>query len=85
MLVRPSDQAIPSLTVFSKPDCPLCDQLKDELCRRNIEFVEQTIVDSKERFMRYRYRVPVVVSPDGREFDSPFGESDYRLWTGESG
>lgn len=85
MVMRPSDQAISSLTVFSKPDCPLCDHLKDELCRRNIKFVEQTIVGSEVWFLKYRYRVPVVVNRDGREFDPPFGESEYRLWSGESG
>ncbi len=85
MQMGPSNQAIPSITVFSKPDCPLCDELKDELCRRHIEFVEQTIISSEEWFLRYQYRVPVVVGQDGREFDPPFSEQDYRLWTGKSG
>lgn len=82
---QPTDHSGSPLTVYSKPDCHLCDNLKDELNRRRIGFVEQTIVGSEEWYRMYRHRVPVVVGRDGREFDPPFSESDYRLWMRESG
>ena len=73
------------LRVYSKPDCPLCDELKDELNRRKIGFVERSIMDSEDWFRRYQIRVPVVVSAGGREFDPPFSEGDYGAWSRESG
>ena len=76
-----SPSVSPSCTVYSKPNCPLCDHLKDELNSRGIAFDERNIVLSEELFARYQSRIPVVVGPDGREFDPPFSDHDYDLWS----
>lgn len=58
--------------VYTKPDCPLCDELKDELKFRKIQFEERNIVTRMSWFRLYRHRVPVVVTSDGREHNPPF-------------
>lgn len=52
------------VTLYSKPDCPLCDELKAELdgLRDQFEFtlVERNIEDDNVDFERYRYLIPVL-------------------------
>ena len=74
----------PACIVYSKPNCPLCDHLKDELNSRGITFDERNIVLSEELYSRYQTRIPVVVGPDGREFDPPFSDQDYEAWSRDS-
>jgi len=60
------------LIVYTRPDCHLCDDLKDELHRLKIPFEERSIVTDPHWYESYRERVPVVVTPDGAELDPPF-------------
>ncbi len=52
------------LTLYSKPDCPLCDELKADLdvLREQFEFTleERDIEDDSVLFERYRYLIPVL-------------------------
>lgn len=60
------------LTLYSKTDCPLCDELKDELVRLAVPFVERDIATDTTWYRRYRHRIPVLVDAAGREHDPPF-------------
>jgi glutaredoxin len=50
--------------IFSKPDCPLCDDAKEVLLavQRRIPFrlVETNIEDDPVLYERYKYDIPVV-------------------------
>jgi glutaredoxin len=50
--------------IYSKPDCPLCDEAKAVVCaaraRFSFELVERNIEDDAELFARFRYDIPVV-------------------------
>ena len=60
------------VVIYSKPDCLLCDELKDLLRGRGIPFEERSIVTRLTWFRLYRHRVPVLVMPNGREHGPPF-------------
>lgn len=57
------------LTLYSKPDCPLCDELKADLDGLQEEFgftlVERNIEDDEADFERYRYLIPVLDIENG--------------------
>mgnify|MGYP005844455675 CR=1 FL=1 len=52
------------VVLYSKPDCGLCDELKQELLeiRKELQFelVERNILQDDEAFTRYRYLIPVL-------------------------
>ena len=49
--------------VWSKPDCPLCDELLEELAARSRELPQalelRNILDNTDDFNRFRYLIPV--------------------------
>ncbi len=61
------------LTLYTKPNCPLCDQLKADLLALQSEFsfslqdvlVEVNIEHDADAFERFRYVVPVLDLADG--------------------
>lgn len=52
------------LTLYAKPDCSLCEQLKEILLALRDDFqfelAECNILDSPEHFAAFRYLVPVL-------------------------
>ena len=52
------------VTLYSKPDCPLCDELKADLLALQPEIgfslQERDIETSSDDFARYRYLIPVL-------------------------
>jgi len=52
------------VTLYSKPDCPLCDACKADLHALQSEFSfvmeERSILDDQALFERFRYLIPVV-------------------------
>ena len=54
----------PRVTLYSKPDCPLCDELKAELAELQSEIAfdltERNIEADAEDFRHYRYLIPVL-------------------------
>lgn len=52
------------VTLYSKPDCPLCDEVKRDLVdlQRRATFVlaERNILEEPADFARFRYLIPVV-------------------------
>jgi glutaredoxin len=64
-----------TITIYSKPDCHLCDLAKDvvERCRKKIDFTLEVIDISQnpELFERYRNDIPVILL-DGKEIARHF-------------
>ena len=52
------------VTLYSKPGCPLCDELKADLLEfqaaMGFEVYERNIEDDPDAFQRYRYLIPVL-------------------------
>jgi glutaredoxin len=59
-----------NVTLYSKPDCPLCDEAREALARVRersaFDLEEIDITGDRELDARYRERIPVV-AVDGRE------------------
>jgi glutaredoxin len=57
------------ITLYSKPDCPLCDELKAELDILHMGFgftlVDCNIEEDEVAFQRYRYLIPVLDIENG--------------------
>lgn len=63
------------ITIYSKPDCHLCDRAKEviERCRTKVEFAVE-IVDISQNpglLERYRHDIPVILL-DGNEIARHF-------------
>jgi glutaredoxin len=52
------------VTLYTKPDCPLCDELKHELLRWQgsfgFELDERNIEQDWAQYQQFRYLIPVV-------------------------
>ncbi len=52
------------ITLYAKPDCPLCDELKADLTELQaeiaLEVTERNIEVDEEDFRRFRYLIPVL-------------------------
>lgn len=61
---------MPSVILYSKPGCHLCDEargyLEDAAAEHGIAYDEIDILRDPALFERYRYRIPVIVV-DGAE------------------
>ncbi len=61
---------LPEIIVYSKPDCCLCEQLKEQLKRlqkvHGFAWREINILDNPADFKRFQYEIPVVFI-DGRK------------------
>ncbi len=63
------------VTLYSKPDCHLCDEAEHLLAqvgrRLPIEVRKVDIQSSPELFARFRYRIPVIEVRGGQSLDWP--------------
>ena len=66
----------PALVVYTKHDCPLCEEFTLRLKHHRIRFETRDIRENTDWYHRYRERVPVVQLSDGKEVDPPFSD----LW-----
>ncbi len=70
------------ITVYGKPDCPLCDECKAELQSLRLEFglvlEERNILDDPALFTRFRHLIPVVDVPGGPLLYPPHDRSSLR-------
>lgn len=64
------------ITLYTKPDCPLCDDLKADLASLHARFeftlVERNIEEDAGDFQRYRYLIPVLDIEGGPVLYPPF-------------
>ena len=61
--------------LYTKPDCPLCDELKGDLAEfqaeMGFELTERNIEKDKTDFRRYRYLIPVLDIEGGELLTPP--------------
>lgn len=71
------------VTVYSKPNCPLCDDCKAELRDLQAEFglvlEERNILDDPALFARFRHLIPVVEIAGGSLLYPPHDR--HSLWS----
>lgn len=71
------------VTLYTKPDCSLCDIVKADLqilhSEIGFDFVECNIEDEAEWFEKYRYLIPVVDIENGSMLYAPIYSQDLRL------
>ncbi len=70
------------LTLYSKAGCHLCEEAKSKIDRLrargyDLEVAETDITTDPRLFERYRYTIPVIELPDGRQLAAPI--SEYKL------
>jgi glutaredoxin len=57
------------VTLYTKPDCPLCDELRADLLALQPEIgfalIEQNIEEDEDDFASFRYLIPVVNIENG--------------------
>ena len=74
---------LPGVTLYSKPDCHLCDEAEDRLMRLSrrvgLSYRKVDIQSSPELFARLRYRIPVIDVDGGATLDWPVTEE--QVWT----
>ena len=63
------------VTLYTKPDCPLCDELKEELLALQdaspFTLIERNIEEDAGDFERYRYLIPVLDIENGQVLHPP--------------
>jgi len=63
------------MKLYSRHDCPLCEEVEDTLMRLNISYQFVDIdLDEKLR-SKYHVRVPVLVNTKQQELTWPFAET----------
>ncbi len=71
-----------SLEIYSKDDCPLCDEAKEMLHRINKEFgfeiKETTLKPEDPDFERHMTSFPVVIAPNGKKVWGKISEPHLR-------
>lgn len=63
--------APPSVILYGKTDCHLCDDAEAILVRLGADYRKVDIQGSAELFERFRYRIPVIEIEDGQMLDWP--------------
>jgi len=55
---------VPTLTVYTKPNCPLCDKVMEQIeragRRASFDLVEVNILDNSEDYERFKHAIPVI-------------------------
>jgi hypothetical protein len=73
---------LPSVTIFGKPDCHLCDEAEERLAglsrRYGLTYQKVDIQSSPELFAQYRHRIPVIEVAGGPTLDWPV--SSEQVW-----
>jgi glutaredoxin len=56
------------ITIYSKPDCHLCDDAKAILKKLNLDFQEINIENDAEAYEKYKWEIPVIFVDDVKLF-----------------
>ena len=69
----PDDPLVATVTLYTKPDCPLCDDAREALervrARRPFELHMVDITTDERLNKRYRERIPVIAIDGADTFD----------------
>lgn len=64
--------------LYSREQCPLCDQAYELLLQAGVEVALIDISGRVDLLQRYARRIPVLRTPEGQELDWPFGADEVR-------
>ncbi len=64
-----------SLKLFSRQDCPLCEDVEDQLQSLGIKYEYIDIDESETLRKKYHVQVPVLMNSLDRTLNWPFAES----------
>ncbi len=53
------------LSFYTKPNCHLCNQVREELDDIGVAWEEVNILEDTDLWLRYRYEIPIVRSIKG--------------------
>ena len=72
----------PSVRLFTKPKCSLCDEVRILLSRLRketpLDIEEVNILDDPNLFERYKYEIPVLLFPDGSDLQGRIDDKKLR-------
>ena len=75
----------PTLILYSRDECPLCEEAEALLMECGLEARWVDIADSIELLGRYRDRIPVLRREDtGAELGWPFDHRQLRQWADQA-
>ena len=66
------------MKLYSRNDCPLCEDVEQNLIRFGIDFQFIDIDEDKKLVKKYHVRVPVLVNNQNQELCWPFEESELK-------
>ena len=67
-------------TLYSRQDCPLCEEWLERLQQWPLNLRVRDIDADAELRRRYQWRVPVLRLQDGRDFDLALEDGAERAW-----
>lgn len=73
---------MPALTLYSKPDCHLCEVALEVLAELGWSATVVDVEADDELMAIYGLRIPVLADDRGRELDWPFDSEQVRAWPG---
>lgn len=62
------------LTLYSREDCPLCEEVEELLLRLNIEYSYVNIDHDETLRKKYHVRIPVIENANKQELLWPFND-----------
>lgn len=64
------------MILYSRNDCPLCEDVEDSLLKLNIKYTFVDIDSDEKLLKKYHVRIPVLVNKHNQELCWPFEEAD---------
>jgi len=68
------------MILYSRNDCPLCEDVEDSLLKSNIKYTFIDIDDDEDLRKKYHVRVPVLVNSLKQELCWPFEEAELKVF-----
>jgi glutaredoxin len=67
------------ITIYSKPDCHLCEEAKAILIKTGVDFQEINIEEDADAYEKYKWEIPVVFIDGVKLFKGKVDERKLRL------
>ncbi len=66
------------MILYSRNDCPLCEDVEDSLLKLNIKYTFVDIDADEKLLKKYHVRIPVLVNALNQELCWPFEEAELK-------
>ena len=70
----------PTMTLYGKTDCGLCEDAQQLLAAEGLQAHQVDVEADDELMAQYGLRIPVLADGQGRELDWPFDELTLAAW-----